>query len=758
MNVGKQRYWLPALNDPFLEETLMEDGNNKRKYFEELQNAIGNAAKTVADGAVHAGNKAAEIAIAAGANAASAISDAKDTASKRIASISVPDLIDEAKASIAEKTRESELREERHYRQLVAAQNEVRELRCKRLMDELGESPLALSVGNSSRVKASFPIPREQTVIWSSAEFDLRPSGVALTDQGVFIKSDAKAFAFPGNEKDTRSSLTYIRWNYFEPAWLGEISESNPLMSVDRSCSIKFAEACRKAGAVEHELRGIEDIAGLETEVSDSGRNAAIVSGANTLSAESAVFAEQRATPAGHGEMAEEAITKLDKLHGHDARVCGRDNKKNGPDRIVDGVFIQTKYYNSARGSLEACFDPSTSQYRYIDGDGNPMQLEVAKDQYDSVLRGFEEKIRRGKVPGVKDPKMAKEIVRKGRLTYEQAVNLTKPGTIESLKYDAATGAIQCTCAFGISFLAASFNAYRKTGSMKESIHAGFASGVQVFGLSFAQHMIVSQLSRTSLANTLMKPSQIVVQKLGHKTSATIVNGLRTLSGKRAISGAAASKQLAKIMRSSAITSAITFAVFSVPETYKLASGKASGAQYAKNLTSLAGSIAGGVGGAAAAGAAAAKIGAAVGTAITPGVGTAVGIVGGVIGGAAGSFATNTVSNVFYEGDAASFTRFFNALVSSMSVEYMLADDEVDKLVSKLNNIDSAAFKSLLEQTMISERQEQTVRDFLVPIFESVIEEREPFGLPPSDEIESSIAAYLSELNDSEEKNLSDCE
>lgn len=61
------------------------------------------------------------------------------------------------------------------------------------------------------------------------------------------------------------------------------------------------------------------------------------------------------------------------------------------------------------------------------------MQLEVPKDQYERVLQGFERKIKQGKVPGVTDPKEARKIVRKGRLTYNQAVNLTKPGTIESL-------------------------------------------------------------------------------------------------------------------------------------------------------------------------------------------------------------------------------------------------------------------------------------------------------------------------------------
>src|SRR5699024_6541236 len=121
--------------------------------------------------------------------------------------------------------------------------------------------------------------------------------------------------------------------------------------------------------------------------------------------------------------------------------------------------------------------------YRYIK-DGKPMQLEVPKDQYQKVLDGFRRKIEKGKVPGVTDPNEAANIVRKGRLTYQQAVNLTKPGTIESLSYDAFTGAVTCSCALGITFVVTVFLTWRKTGDIKQAIQAGASAGLQVFGIS----------------------------------------------------------------------------------------------------------------------------------------------------------------------------------------------------------------------------------------------------------------------------------
>lgn len=447
--------------------------------------------------------------------------------------------------------------------------------------------------------------------------------------------------------------------------------------------------------------------------------------------------------------MAEEANTIIDRFLGHGAKVIGRDNAKDGADRIVDGIKVQTKYYNTARGTLESAFDNETGLYRYIDKDSDTlMQLEVPKDQYDAVLRNFEKKIKDGKVPGVKDPTEARHIVRRGHLTHKQAVNLTKPGTIESLSYDAATGAVICSCAFGISFVAAAYNAYRKSSDMSQSVQAGIAAGVQVFGVSFVQHILVSQIARTGVANTLMAPSQFVVEKLGYKATQGLVNSLRALSGKSAISGAAASKQLAKIFRSNVITTTITLAVFSVPETYNLANKKISAAQYVKNMSGITGSVVGAAGGAIAAGAVASKVAGAAGTAIAPGVGTAIGIAGGFIGGAAGSAAANGIGTVLHEGDAVIIGRLLNAYVSCMAIEYMLDEMELGYLTEELDKVTPNEFKELFASFLQSEEQENVFREFLAPRFEAVVAKREPFKLPNQSSIDEALAELLASMRE----------
>lgn len=696
--------------------------------------AIADATATAGE----AGSKFAEGATGAATAAGAAVVDAAATAGAAVAGAASG-----AKAVLDEKEAERlDAGKEEYAPKVQEALRAIEGSHAQELLDSFQESPLPLTEANAAKVKSAFPIPREQTVVWADAEFDLRPSGIAMTEKGVYIKADADAFTVPGKEK-RQSRLFYFEWAYFEPGSFASDGESNLAFTVDEACRGQFISRCQVLGGLEEVRAG--DIDSELVTVNDTAVKAAAVTAAATINSNGEVFVEQRAAvnnPAGHGELAEEANNIIDRLQGHQAEILGRDNAKNGADRSVDGILIQTKYYKTARGSLEACFDSSSHQYRYLAKDGTPMQLEVPKDQYQQVLRCFEKKISQGKVPGVSDPRDAEKIVRKGKLTYDQAVNLTKPGTVESVTYDAATGAVTCSCAFGLSFLATTFMAYRETKDINGAVQAGIAAGVQVFGLSFAQHMVVSQLSRTGLSNALMAPSQAVVGKLGFKASATIVNGLRALTGKTAISGAAASKQLAKMLRGNAVSAAVTLAVFSVPETYRLFQGKASGAQYAQNMACLATSVAGGIAGAAAAGAAAAKVGVAAGTAVSPGVGTVVGLAGGMVGGTVGTAAAGVVGGILFEGDSASFGRYFNAMVSCMAVEYLLDGYEMDELLAALDRVKPEEFKTLMEETLSSQLQEAKVRAFLVPVFDEVVSRRERFALPTDKQISDALVKF----------------
>lgn len=723
-------------------------GNAAADFVDTAQGAV----LATADSAATAVAEAASSAASMGADAAGAVANTVGTAATIAGSA-----VSGAASAVETSMRELREKEIAAYRQRVLSELGEGALPWVLALEGLfGPSPTELTDTTAAQAKEAFPIPREQHVLWLDAEFDLRPSGVVLTECGVFIRSDVDPLQFDaivGGRQPEVASLRYVRWEYFDPREFSSETEDSIILHVADGHSAAFIRACddlsHGQGCAEGESGNITTFTAWDASAPTVDAGIAL---AERLSADEAIFLEKKAAvnlEAGHGEMAEKANNVADLLHGERVEWCGPKNEKNGPDRIIHqkggDVLIQTKYYSKWRGALESGFDSKTGQYRYM-RDGAPMQLEVPSDQYDQVLEGFRIKIRQGKVPGVSDPKDAEKIVRKGRLTYAQAKNLTKAGNIDSLKYDASTGVITCSCAMGITFVTTAFLTWSQTKDVGRAVQSGVAAGVQVFGLAFAQHMLISQIARTSFAKSLAAPSEQLVGRLSSSATRTIANGLRALSGQSTqIAGAAATKSLARAARSNALSAAVTMAVFSVPETYRLVSRKISGAQYTKNIASLAGSVVGGIGGTVAAGVAAAKVSGIVGTTVAPGVGTAVGIVGGFVGGTVGSIAVSTVGGVLHEDDAETMGRLFNAIVSCLAVEYMLSESEIDALVKKLNEIPQDDLKVVFEDAMGADQQEEALRAFLSPIFDEIVAKRLRFVLPSYEEIFKVLADSVGE-------------
>src|SRR5699024_2192568 len=99
----------------------------------------------------------------------------------------------------------------------------------------------------------------------------------------------------------------------------------------------------------------------------------------------------------GHGFAAEQANTLYDNLTGHKARVVGDNNARNGADRILDGIEIQSKYCATGSRCINECFaDDGKGAFRYYTNNGKPMAIEVPSDKYEAAVSAMEEKIRRG--------------------------------------------------------------------------------------------------------------------------------------------------------------------------------------------------------------------------------------------------------------------------------------------------------------------------------------------------------------------------
>lgn len=438
----------------------------------------------------------------------------------------------------------------------------------------------------------------------------------------------------------------------------------------------------------------------------------------------------------GHGFAAERANTLYDKLTGHDAKIVGDDNAKNGADRLVDGVFIQSKYCATGSRCINECFEEGgKGTFRYMI-DGKPMQIEVPSDKYDDALKAMEEKIRNGQIEGITDPEEAKNIVRKGHFTYTQAKNIAKAGTVESLTYDGINGAIIATSVFGVTAIITLATSMWNGENFEDALKIATYSGLKVGGTAFVTSILAAQLSKVGLNSALVGSSEAIVSIMGPKASAILINAFRT--GAKPIYGAAAMKSAAKLLRGNAITAGVTFVVLSSVDVANIFRGRISGKQLFKNMAGTAATVGGGTGGWIA--------GAAAGSAILPGVGTVIGgIVGSIVGGSAAGKATNAVVGAFIEDDADEMVKIIQDVFIDMASEYLLSNKEAEKSVDKLQDILDG---KMLKNMFASDDRRQFARDMLIPIIEKEVSKREIIREPSTEQMINCVKAVLEEIND----------
>lgn len=383
----------------------------------------------------------------------------------------------------------------------------------------------------------------------------------------------------------------------------------------------------------------------------------------------------------GHGYAAEQGNNLYDTINGKNAEILGDDNAKNGPDRIVDGQLIQTKYCQNANASVNSGF--KNGKYRYLDSNGNPMQLEVPSDQYDEAIRIMEEKIRKGQVPGCKNPKDASKIIRKGNITLKQAINIAKAGTVESLVFDAAHGAVIGLSAAGISSTIILAKALWNGEELDTAIDMAMYSGIQAGGIAFVTSVVSSQVTKTGVGNLLIKPSNELVKLLPSTVRKQLLTAIRAGAP---IYGAAASKNLAKLLRGNFITQVVTVLVLSSNDIYHYAQGKISGKQLFKEVITLVSELIGG---------------GVVGALLAP-LGPIGIIIGGIIGSGLSSEAMRRLLNQFIEDDAVKLIEIVNSRLTILADEYLLSKSELDLVVEVLRGC--LIYSKLLEMYASKDR------------------------------------------------------
>ena len=360
-----------------------------------------------------------------------------------------------------------------------------------------------------------------------------------------------------------------------------------------------------------------------------SGVDAASAS-ISTKATESTQWRNYRNPKTGHGYAAEDANALYDRLHGRKVVKTGESNAPDGPDRIVDGVRIQTKFCKDAASTIHTSFNKHTGMYRY-----NGQVLEVPKDQYEEAVKLMAQKIREGKVEGVTDPAQASKMVKASPYTYKQSVRIAKAGNIDSIKFDVMNQAGASLKSGAISTVTSFVVAKMRGESTATALKSSAKQGVCTAGKTMVTGVATQQILRTGAGRTVSAAAQKGIGKAIDATMKTefgrkVIEKTASAIGRKAVTGAAAKQVLSRAGSTNVITAAVSFVVSAVPDTVRLCRNKISGKEYLIRTASNGAGLAGGTGGA--------WVGAAIGTAICPGIGTAVGgFVGSMVGGIGGS-------------------------------------------------------------------------------------------------------------------------
>ena len=382
-------------------------------------------------------------------------------------------------------------------------------------------------------------------------------------------------------------------------------------------------------------------------------------------------------TKGGHGFAAEDANNMADRLRGKNAELVGKGNQRNGADRLVDGVLVQSKYYQTASETMRSAFN-RRGEYRYAG-----QVLEVPKDQYDQCVQRMRQAIREGRVPGHTDPKDAKDLVAKGTVTYKQARNIARAGNIDSVKFDVKTGAAVAVGTFGLSF-AINYAQGRWQGlDHDDALSLATSEALALGATAWVTHLVSAQLLRTKAAAVGTVAARSAVRSAARSAfGRKAVESIATASLGKAVHGAAAVNHVSKLLRSNVLTGAVVATISCTPDFYRAAfDNSISWQQFTKNVVvqvvGVAGGVAGWMGGAAA--------GAAVGS-VVPGVGTAIGgiaggILGALCGGAASAHVAKDIADGIVEDDAEALIRTLQAELRRLAREYMLSGAEVEQVV-----------------------------------------------------------------------------
>ena len=433
--------------------------------------------------------------------------------------------------------------------------------------------------------------------------------------------------------------------------------------------------------------------------------------------------------PNGHGFAAEDANNLNDKLRGKIAEVIGISNELNGPDRVVDGVFVQSKYFRRASETVAAAFDSNSGYYRY-----EGQVLEVPKDQWQDCVKFMRKRIEQGKVPGIKNPADAEKIVRQGSVTYQQAKNIARAGNIDSLIFDAKTQIVTSISVFPISFAVTFAHSRWRGESIKDATMAALGCAVLSGSTMILTGVVSAQLLRTGIGSFGATSVRNGVQAISRTPAGReVTRQLATVSLGKSIAGGAAVNHVSRLLRTNAITAAVAAIVTSTPDFYRAVFKRSiSWQQFAKNTAINAAGVITGTAG---------WIGGAAIGSVFPGVGT---VLGGLVGGSVcslgagigGTTAAKFLADKFVKDDLERLIAILQKEIERLSSEYMLTEGEFESILTEINEkVNPKWLRRMFKQKDPS----IFLRVEFEHLFKAIVRKRSKVSLPSVEQLKSAM-------------------
>lgn len=335
-------------------------------------------------------------------------------------------------------------------------------------------------------------------------------------------------------------------------------------------------------------------------------------------------------------------------------------------------------------------------------------------------------------------------IIVKGKYTYAQAKNIAKAGTVESIKFDIKNSFVSSLGVGGIAFYISYANAIWNGIPVKDAIKSAFNDAIKAGGIAALTNIISGQVMRTTVARhgtILLRPAVRALYHSGNLGKVAVEKIASAVLGK-AVHGGAAINCVSKVLRSNAITAAVSTAIVTAPDLYRtLIARNMSWAQFSKNLTVNVAGVAGGTGGWMAGTAAGAALGSAV-----PVVGTAIGavaggIIGALTGGMAASSATKAVLDGLIKEDAEEMMELVNETLPDLCFDFLFSEKEIELVIPKIQNkINASWLREMYGCSQSSTRRKLWAYQQLEPLFEEVAKSRKKITAPSDEDMNDVIA------------------